>query len=880
MVNRENVDDKIFNNYEDGTALADLIQKISSHNPGKISQQPLAKNTNNPHFEREKNPQSREFPCNSARPVVPGDPTPVLLKTGSFFPEPVTQSSLPIRTFKKNGSSLHSDKDLLWLDDPQTLYLTRKLHVSDSLSFVNNLARMLSSSCVLDAMKKVKLMADIIASADSVPYPVFAINRDGKVIAWNKGMECLTGIPGREMIGKGNYAYAVPFYGIPRPMLVDYLIHTPSRSKPHYQNIESGSGDVFISDREWINIRGQPYLIWGKGSRIYDEDGMTIAAIQSIGVGDDSSPLVQSHKGNTSIEIDQSCGISSRLKTNGNRGELSGTRDSAMISHEGRNPGYSHGIEPGRDITGPFIQKKHADINNAFGRLVLTEDNLLRNYRLLSEEPVSLTDPEKSVTPSEEILTRIILYAHEGIIAYDRNLQCILWNSFMEHLTGIPSEKILGQRAFDMFPALKDAGAYLLLEQALSGETVESSDISFHIPGSGKQTWVRLIFSTLYDRDGSITGIIVIVQDTTAKKVMEYALQTTIIQLMESEEKYRNVFNAKNDPLLLVDTQTRNILDLNTASSTLYGYGQEEMLIMSLADLFVEPEKSEDLMDRNNSGIRMYHQRKKDGTTFPADISSAFFDLKGRSVLILSIRDLSSVYQIADALRLANTKLNLLIGITRHDIINNLTVLMGYNDLLKHRLTDTQILAMLEKQESTLNSIHRQIEFTREYFDLGVKSPLWQNICDIATRAYSQFINIIPFTCDTGDLEIYADPLLEKVFYNLFDNAFRYSEGITRISVYCMREGSELVLIFGDDGQGILPEHKKRIFNRGFGKNTGLGLFLSREILAITRIEISETGEYEKGARFELRIPEGLFRFSGTGHSIKASGSETLDLPA
>ena len=205
---------------------------------------------------------------------------------------------------------------------------------------------------------------------------------------------------------------------------------------------------------------------------------------------------------------------------------------------------------------------------------------------------------------------------------------------------------------------------------------------------------------------------------------------------------------------------------------------------------------------------------------------------------------------------------------------------MGYNDLMKHTVKDTKILAMLDKEEIALQAVHRQIEFTREYYNLGVKSPVWQNICETSTRAYSQFVTTMAFTCDTQDLEIYADPLLEKVFYNLFDNAIRHGESVNQIRIYCDRDGPDLLLIFGDDGQGVLPEDKERIFRRGFGKHTGLGLFLTREILAITRIEITETGEFEKGARFELRIPAGLYRFHDSGNAIKESGSETMNLHA
>ena len=70
-----------------------------------------------------------------------------------------------------------------------------------------------------------------------------------------------------------------------------------------------------------------------------------------------------------------------------------------------------------------------------------------------------------------------------------------------------------------------------------------------------------------------------------------------------------------------------------------------------------------------------------------------------------------------------------------------------------------------------------------------------------------------------------------------------------------------LVLIAEDDGPGIPAGDKERVFDRGFGHNTGLGLFLVRDILGITGITIRETGVPGKGARFEMTVPKGAYRF-------------------
>ena len=124
-------------------------------------------------------------------------------------------------------------------------------------------------------------------------------------------------------------------------------------------------------------------------------------------------------------------------------------------------------------------------------------------------------------------------------------------------------------------------------------------------------------------------------------------------------------------------------------------------------------------------------------------------------------------------------------------------------------------------------------------------------------------------TWSLEDTEIYADPLLEKVFYNLIDNAIRYGETVTAIRFYYQISDKGLALICEDDGVGVPAESKEQIFERGIGRNTGMGLFLTREILLITGITIQENGTYGKGARFELLIPNGAWRFPVTGQRGK-----------
>jgi signal transduction histidine kinase len=100
-----------------------------------------------------------------------------------------------------------------------------------------------------------------------------------------------------------------------------------------------------------------------------------------------------------------------------------------------------------------------------------------------------------------------------------------------------------------------------------------------------------------------------------------------------------------------------------------------------------------------------------------------------------------------------------------------------------------------------------------------------------------------------------------RVFYNLFENSIRYGGSLTEIRIFSEMRDECLILIYQDNGCGIRAEEKERIFEKGYGKNTGLGLFLAREILALTGITIIENGTPGKGARFEIKVPEGMYDY-------------------
>jgi signal transduction histidine kinase len=234
----------------------------------------------------------------------------------------------------------------------------------------------------------------------------------------------------------------------------------------------------------------------------------------------------------------------------------------------------------------------------------------------------------------------------------------------------------------------------------------------------------------------------------------------------------------------------------------------------------------------------------------------------GGSILIF--RDVTERKSAETAFENANRKLNLLSGIVRHDIRNKLTALLMYLELAAEESGEDKMVD-LSRVRDTAEAIRTLADFTQEYQDLGIAAPTWQKPGTLLEDAgHNLDCSSIRLVDETGDLEILADRLFQRVIYNLLDNAIRYAQGMTSFTLGYARTEGALVLYAEDNGIGVPAADKERIFDRGFGHNTGLGLFLARDILGITGITIRETGVPGKGARFEMTIPPGSFRFPGS----------------
>jgi PAS domain S-box-containing protein len=245
-------------------------------------------------------------------------------------------------------------------------------------------------------------------------------------------------------------------------------------------------------------------------------------------------------------------------------------------------------------------------------------------------------------------------------------------------------------------------------------------------------------------------------------------------------------------------------------------------------------------------------------------IGTVKLDLTGKVIgLHGTVQDITERKRAEKALHEANRKLNLLSSTTRHDINNQITTLLGNLILLKKRQPQLSSDDNLQKVEKAAEQLAATIRFTKNYEDIGVKAPSWASIDRQIREAFTLLHPAgVELKTDTEGVEVLADPLFERIPHNLIDNSMRHGEHVTRIKMSMEQKGDAVLVVYEDDGVGISDDDKKHIFEKGFGKNTGFGLFLCQEILAITGITITETGKAGEGARFEMLVPAGGWRFA------------------
>ena len=338
-------------------------------------------------------------------------------------------------------------------------------------------------------------------------------------------------------------------------------------------------------------------------------------------------------------------------------------------------------------------------------------------------------------------------------------------------------------------------------------------------------------------------------------------------RIAASEEKFSRVFHENPAPMAVSTIEEGRFLDVNKSFLTVLGYSREEVIGRTAADLnlYSDPALRDVIISQFKETGQVHavdvNIIKKNQGIMVGSFSAIPIEIDGLSYLLTIIIDTTERKRVEDVLERMNTKITTLNSITRHNMINTLTGLLGMIAMAQDPSTRPELDKLLLNIKNLTENIQEQIEFSRDYQAAGIGEPRWQSVQETVSSAARPFTNPgISILNEISGCEVYADPLLEKAFSHLINNAVRNGGHLTTITFTENLSETGLSIICKDDGAGIPADIKEKIFDQSIGQFSNIELFLTREILSITGITITENGEPGKGARFEMTVPKGAFR--------------------
>lgn len=369
--------------------------------------------------------------------------------------------------------------------------------------------------------------------------------------------------------------------------------------------------------------------------------------------------------------------------------------------------------------------------------------------------------------------------------------------------------------------------------------------------------------------------------------------------LEQSERRYRELFMANPHPMWVFDVQSRAFLAINDAALAHYGYSREEFLAMTIAD--IRPEEDVPRLEELVEAARGNHfrhsgrwrHRKKDGSLIEVEIASHALHFEGRPAKLILANDVTArlqaereveqlnvelerrVAQRTTALEAANSELESFSYSVSHDLRAPLRAVSGFAQILSKRHRERldgqgahyldNILTASRRMEALIADLLQYSRTGRG--DLALRPvPLAPVIAHLqaifasrvaAEGARLEFVEPMPAPLGDGRL-------IERVLANLIDNALTYRrEGMAaEVTVSAAREGQSVALRVCDNGIGIAPEYREKIFEV-FQRlhtdeaypGTGIGLAIVRKAVRLMGGSVEVGSEPSPGSTFIVTLP-------------------------
>lgn len=369
---------------------------------------------------------------------------------------------------------------------------------------------------------------------------------------------------------------------------------------------------------------------------------------------------------------------------------------------------------------------------------------------------------------------------------------------------------------------------------------------------------VSTLFSTYDNPYLDNLGIIAITASLSALTIYYTAFRFGILNIAPLAKQ--DLFHTLQDAVAILDSKGV-IIDANRRFQETAGRGIKELVGVPVRQaLSPVPELAKALEALPNCPSNM-EVAAAEGRFI--EVSSRQFSKGsvGERGVILQFHDLTERRHMELELARMHEEVEMLSQLARHDIVNQAIAIRGYASLMEMKPDRSEGNGYLKKVQSAASKIEQISRFAKEYSDMRGREPQWLDLRQLFQEsAQDMDLEGVVLALRLECYEVLADHMLVQVFSTMLDNSLRHGMTLSSIQVSYQLDGQGLLLVYEDDGVGVPAEEKERIFDKGYGKHTGTGLYYARGILSLNGLKMRENGAHGKGARFEVLIPPGRFR--------------------
>lgn len=572
-----------------------------------------------------------------------------------------------------------------------------------------------------------------------LPDATFAIDMNGRVIAWNKALTAMTGISASEMLSMGDYEYGFRVYGKRGPILIDYMLHPELRDTIEYPTW-SEEGDTLVAENYVPHLyENRGAHVWFTACCLYDSEGNVTGAIESIRditamKEAEQQILAASHTLKERVkELTCLREISDFIfkKPSGEelfqsilpliQAAMQYPEDTAVSvdidGHDYQTENY--------DSTSPSIEQKIFRDAEAIGKITVSyrnghhegdthsflpeEEWLLKIISERIDNYLSRQSAEVRIRESEEKFRELFNNMSSGVAVYDvtgNGSDFIIRdiNKASEVIDHIRREDVVGKSIFAVFPGIETFGLPAVLQRVHKTGIPELFPLTEykdeHIQGWRENYVYRL-------PSGEIVAVY---DDQTEKKRAEEAL-------IENEHKYHEIFNNINEAVFLHEVMADNtrghFVEVNDVACHRLGYTREELLNRTVADINTGIIRKEDHnrvleLQTGNEISFDAEQVRKDGTIFPVHVNARMIYLRDHQFILSLVRDLTEEREAREreAIALQQIEENLMqLGTLNDEIRNPLMVISGIIGF-----SDKEISEPILKQVMAIDDIVHRLD--------------------------------------------------------------------------------------------------------------------------------------------------------------------------